>query len=291
MRIGTLLGQSPTAADLVAQARVAARLGFDSLWTNQHPGRWDPLGVLAALSGRDIGVSEVGTAIVPTYPRHPVVTATQALTLRAFDGARLTLGIGPSHAWHITDQLGLPYQRPARHTREYLEVLRPLLRGEHVRHQGPFFTVDAQLAVPADPPAVLVSALGPRMLEVARELADGTIAVWVRPDTVAEHLVPRLGDSARVVVTVLVAVTDDADAARESVARDFAAVADMPAYRAVLDRGGLSGPADTVVAGTEEQVARELGRFRDAGATDLVVSALGTAPERERVLEVVTGLR
>ena len=65
----------------------------------------------------------------------------------------------------------------------------------------------------------------------------------------------------------------------------------MPAYRAVLDRGGLSGPADTVVAGTEEQVARELGRFRDAGATDLVVSALGTAPERERVLEVVTGLR
>jgi 5,10-methylenetetrahydromethanopterin reductase len=128
------------------------------------------------------------------------------------------------------------------------------------------------------------------MLRTARDLADGTIAVWVRPDTVAEHLAPALGDGARIAVIALVAVTADPGGLRESVARDFAAVAEMPAYRAVLDRGGLSGPADTVVAGTEEQVLRELVRFHDAGVTDLIVSPLGSPEEQDRALDVALEL-
>lgn len=285
MRIGIHL--TPTGdtkvGDLQAQAAGAAGHGFDAAWTNQQPGGWDPLAVLAVM---DDGPPELGTAIVPTYPRHPVVLATEALTAQALTGGRLTLGIGPSHAMYVRDQLGLSYAAPARHTREYLEVLRPLLHGEHVRHAGAFFTVDTRLEMTAPAPPVLISALGPRMLETARDLADGTVAVWVRPDTVSGYLVPRLGDGARVAVMVSVSVTADPDGVRGAIAQKFAHVGELPAYRVMLDRGGLTGPADTVVAGGEDVVRRELGRFRDAGVTDLIVTPVGSAAERERTLEV-----
>jgi Luciferase-like monooxygenase len=157
----------------------AATRGLDSAWTNQTPGGWDPLGVLGPF-GQE-GPAELGTAIVPTYPRHPVTMAAEALTVQSAMGGRLTLGIGPSHEHAMTGMFGIPYTAPASHTREYLEVLLPLMRGEHVRHKGRSFTVDYQINVPARPPRVLLSALGPRMLRIARELTDGTIAVWVRP--------------------------------------------------------------------------------------------------------------
>ncbi|HEX6360260.1 TIGR03564 family F420-dependent LLM class oxidoreductase [Actinophytocola sp.] len=290
MRIGTHLIPSGDASieDLRAQAAAVAARGLDSVWSNQHPGGWDPLTVL---TGMGDGPAELGTAVVPTYPRHPVVMATEALTVQAFTGGRLTLGIGPSHELAMTGWFGIPYTKPASHTREYLEVLRPLLRGEHVKYSGEFFTVDTQLAIKAPEPPVLISALGPRMLELARDLADGTIAVWVRPDTVADYLVPRLGDDSRVVVLVMASVTKDPDGLRDTIARDFAIIDELPAYRAILDRGGLAGPADAIVAGDEATVLRELGRFRDAGATDLVVSPIGTKQEQDHLLDVVTALR
>jgi 5,10-methylenetetrahydromethanopterin reductase len=282
MRIGRNITLT-TAPDRVAdEVAAAVRGGLDSVWTNQMPGSWDPLALLAA-AGRVGPGLELGTAIVPTYPRHPVVAATEALTIAAATGAPFTLGLGPSHAWSVTDQLGLPYAAPAAHSREYLEIVGGLLRGEHVRHQGRFFTVDTGLDVPVAPVSLLLSALGPRMLEVARDLTDGTIAVWVRPDLVGEVLRPALRDDQRVVVQVLAAVTTDPDGLRERIARDFVAVESMPAYRAVLDRAGLRGPADTLVVGSEEDLAREFARFADAGTTDLLISPL---EEPERVLDV-----
>ncbi|WET76532.1 TIGR03564 family F420-dependent LLM class oxidoreductase [Amycolatopsis sp. QT-25] len=286
MRIGQLLVTSGafTAADLTAEAAKAKARGYHSAWTNQQPGGWDPIAVLAAMPDSP---PELGTAVVPTYPRHPVVMATEALTAQALTGGRFTLGIGPSHEWVMTGQFGLPYEAPARHTREYLEVLRPLLRGEHVKYSGRFFTIDTQLAITAPEPPVLVAALGPRMLEVTRELADGTIGLWLQPRLVADYLVPRLGDGARVVMSVPVSVTTDPDGVRENFARDLAIVNELPAYRAALDRGGLSGPGDTVVAGDEEAVAAELRRYADAGVTDLIAAPAGDPQERQRALDLV----
>jgi F420-dependent oxidoreductase-like protein len=288
MRIGRLLTlpDSLDIATLRAQAADAAAGGLDSVWTNQAMGSRDPLSVLGAF-GQE-GPAELGTAIVPTYPRHPVTMAAEALTVQSATGGRLTLGIGPSHEHVMTAMFGIPYTAPASHTREYLEVLLPLMRGEHVRYHGRFFTVDYQIAVPAPPPRVLLSALGPRMLRIARDLTDGTIAVWVRPGTVADYIVPALGEGKRVVVNVIVAVTDDPDSVRAAIATRFKAVGDLPAYRAVLDRGGLSSPAETVVTGPEEAVLREFQRFRDAGATDLVLSIAAPPSERQRTLNVIT---
>lgn len=288
MKIGLLLTLPDTLgiSALRARAADAAERGLDGAWTNQAPGSWDPLGVLGAL-GTD-GPAELGTAVVPTYPVHPVALAAEALTAQSATGGRLTLGIGPSHEHVMSGMFGLPYTAPASHTREYLEVLHPLLRGEHVRHQGRFFTVDYRIAVPAEPPRVLLSALGPRMLRVARDLADGTIALWIRPEMITDYIIPILGDGKRVVVNMLVAVSDDPDSVRADLAAKFRAVGDLPAYRAVLDRGGLSGPADAVITGPEKTVLDELRRFRDAGATDLVISIATPPGERQRTLDLIT---
>lgn len=283
MRIGTSL-INPAAPDVVAAAADAARRGLDSFWTNQNPGRWDPLVLLATLGERP---PEMGTAILTTYPRHPVTTATEALTVQAATGGGLTLGIGASHAWYIQDQLGIPYTSPLRHTREYLTVLRPLLHGEHVRHSGEFFTVDTKLDIAAPPPALLMAALGPRMLELARELTDGVVTTWVTPELIAEHVAPRVGTDIRIVVQVITLLSTEPDRAREALARDFGAVGEMPAYRESLGRAGLSSPADTVVIGDETDIVDALTRFRAAGATDVVLSPLGSPADRERTLDLV----
>lgn len=287
MRIGRLLTLPETLpiSALREQASEAATRGLDGAWTNQAPGGWDPLAVLGSFGGE--GPAELGTAVVPTYPRHPAAMAAEALTVQAATGGRLTLGIGPSHKHAITGWWGIPYTAPASHTVEYLDVLLPLLRGEHVRYSGRFFTVDDQIAVPAQPPRVLLSALGPRMLGIARDLAGGLIAVWVRPATVADYIVPAVGEGKRVVINVVVAVSDDPDSVRATIATAYSAVGDLPAYRAILDRGHLSGPADTVITGREEAVLAEFRRFRDAGATDLVISVAAPPGDHQRTLDVI----
>lgn len=285
MRIGVHLDSST--GDIQATTAAAARSGVHGVWSNQAPGGWDPLTLLTAVSD---GPAELGTAVVQTYPRHPVALATQALTTQAITGGRLTLGVGPSHEFFITGQYGIPYASPARHTREYLEVLRPLLRGEHVKYSGKFFTVDTQLAVKAPEPPVLLSALGPRMLEVARDLADGTIALWMRPETISGYLVPALGDGARIAVGVLAVVTSDPQRVKEEIARDYAVLKQLPAYSAVFERGGISGAADTVIAGDEEFVAREVATFADAGVTDLLVTTHGSPEDRARTIALVAQL-
>ncbi|MDR7275450.1 LLM class flavin-dependent oxidoreductase [Catenuloplanes atrovinosus] len=273
MRIGTGLLVTDSPADVVAAAADAARRGLDSFWTNQMAGGWDPLTLLALLRERP---AEVGTAIALTYPRHPVTMATEALTLRAAGGG-LALGVGPGHAWYVERQLKMSYQSPLGHTRDYLETLRPLLHGARAG--------DAALDITAPAPDLLLAALGPKMLGLARELADGVVATWVTPEIVAERLVPSQPDGARIVVSLVVALTTDPDTVRERIARDFAGAGALPAYRTSLRRAGLGGVADTVVVGDEAAVVRALDRLRDAGATDVVLLPVG---ERARTLDIVT---
>ena len=283
MRIGlfTIAGMAPL-DDIVTQVRQARDAGLDSAFFG-HAGSWDAL-LTAAVAGREVPGIEVGTAIVPTYPRHPLALASQALTAQAMTGGRFALGIGPSHPQVIEGAHGISYERPARHVREYLSALRPLLRGEDVDYHGETLTAVGKLDAPgATPPPVLVSALGPAMLRIAGELADGTVTTWVGADAMADHIVPSITKAAeaagrpapRVLAGVIVAVTTDPDAVRSDLADQLGAASDFPAYRAVLDRQGLSGVHETVIAGDETTVARRLRRFADAGVTDLLISPRG----------------
>jgi F420-dependent oxidoreductase-like protein len=286
-----------TSDDVVAEVRRAADLGLAGAWWGQVFG-WDALTSLTA-AGLSVPDLPLGTAVVPTYPRHPLALASQALTVQATLGDRLTLGVGPSHAPLVEGAFGLPFDRPARHTREYLQALVPLLRGEAVDVRGELVRAAGQVAVAgAAPPSVLLAALGPAMLRVAGELTDGTIVTWAGPRALGEHVVPRLTAAAegagrpapRVVLSLPVAVTGDEGGARAWVVERFGMAGDLPSYRAVLDREGASGVADVVVAGDEAAVARRLRALADAGATELVAVPYGPPEQVSRTLEVLAGL-
>src|SRR5437588_3778060 len=189
MRIGIFGGEVAGHGDIdevVASARRAADEGFASYWMPQIFGP-DALTTLAVI-GREVPRIELGTAVVPTYPRHPVMLAAQALTTQACCDGRLALGIGLSHQPVIEGMFGISFEKPARHMREYLEVLVPLTRGEPVSFSGEVLRVNASLDVKgASPMPILLAALGPKMLELAGEAVDGTVTWMTGPQTVESH--------------------------------------------------------------------------------------------------------
>ena len=143
--------------------------------------------------------------------------------------------------------------------------------------------------------ALLISALGPVMLRLAGELTDGAITAWAGPRTLSNYLVPTITRAAeaagrpapRVIAGVLGHVTSDVDASRRSVAVRFGGSGEMPSYRAMLDREGVASTADLLVAGDEETVERELRRYNDAGATEILVFAAGPDEERARTVALL----
>ncbi|MFI6456579.1 LLM class F420-dependent oxidoreductase [Streptosporangium amethystogenes] len=299
MEIGVYVGGAGLGLDeMIGRVRTAAEAGLDSAFLSQLTA-WDALTVLA-LVGREVPGIGLGTAVVQTYPRHPLALASQALTAQVATGNRLTLGIGPSHPPIIEGQFGYSYDRPARHVREYLSALRPLLRGEQMEYRGETLTAAGRVDVPgAIPPPVLISALGPVMLRLAGELADGTVTVWTGPEAVADHIVPAITRAAeqagrpapRIVATVMVSVTADPDGIRRRVTEQVGSAASFPSYRSLLDRQGKSGVHETVVAGDKTVVARAIRRYAEAGATELVVSAVGDERERASTLDVLASAR
>jgi F420-dependent oxidoreductase-like protein len=273
--IGEISGSPATLDNLIAQAQRAEREGFASGWFANVFG-FDAI-MAAALCGRATSRIELGTAVVPTFPRHPTAMAQQALSAQAACNGRFALGIGLSHQIVIETMFGLSFAKPYSHMREYLEVLAPLIRSGSVGHQGEAFRVAANLAVPgAQPCPILVAALAPKMLALAGRVADGTITWMTGPKTLRQHTIPRINEAAaqagrpapRVIVGLPVAVTTDGAAARDAAARVFQIYGALPSYRAMLDREGAEGPADVAIVGDAAAVGEQIEGLRQVGVTD-----------------------
>ena len=272
--------------DMVAEARQAEAEGFDTFWAPQIFGH-DALTALAIV-GREVPRIEVGTSVVPTFPRHPMMLAQQALTVNSVTGGRLCLGIGLSHQIVIESMMGMSFDKPVRHLREYLTVLGAFTRGEPVAHHGDAYNINAAISVPGTAPfPIVVAALGPQMLKVTAELADGTLTWCTGPATLAEHTVPTINAAAeaagrpapRVIAALPVCVTDDVDAARERAAKVFAVYGQLPSYRAMLDREGAGGAEDIAVIGTSGEVIDRIGALADIGVTDFAAVEFGGDPD------------
>ena len=292
MRIGVSLrdpsGPSPMTA-LREELQRAAEQGFTSAWMSNIFGV-DALTALA-VAGNQVPGIEVGTAVVPTYPRHPAVLAQQARTVAAAVDGRLVLGIGLSHKVVIEDMFGYDFSRPVLHMREYLAVLMPLLDRQSVSFTGTTVRANVGLTTPSPGRVpVVVAALGTQMLRLAGAQADGTVLWMTGPATVRDHVVPVIRAAAasagrpgpRVVCILPVCVTDDPDAARERAARIFAIYGELPSYRAMLDREGATGPADVAIVGDEDAVSAQISALAEAGVTDFVAGEYTTGAEGAR---------
>jgi 5,10-methylenetetrahydromethanopterin reductase len=288
---------SPGSVDgLVAAAKGAHEDGFGSYWTSQIFSL-DALTALA-VAAREVPDIRFGTGVVPIQPRHPMMLAGQALTVSQVSGGRLDLGIGLSHQMVVEGMWGLPFDKPVRQMREYLEALGPLLRGEDPQLSGETVTARGALEVKADPPSVLVAALGPQMLKVTGRLADGTVTWMTGPRTLADLTVPTIQAAAeeagrpepRVVAALPICVTDDEADARARAAQEFAVYGILPSYRAMLDREGMAGPEDLALVGPADAVAGRIAEVADAGASTLVAAEFGTRDEQAATRELLKRL-
>ncbi|TDC68343.1 LLM class F420-dependent oxidoreductase [Actinomadura sp. GC306] len=295
MRIGALLverGEADALGKLADDVRRAADDGFASAWISQIFGLDAQMAL--AVAGSGVPGIELGTAVVPTYPRHPAVMAQQARTTALALQGRFTLGIGLSHKIVIEDMYGYDFGRPLRHMDEYLSVLLPLLAGDSAAFKGETLQGNIGLSVPNEGRVpVLLAALGPKMLKLAAERADGTVLWMTGPVTVREHIVPTITGAAkaagrpepRVVCVLPVCVTDEVEQAREQAGQTFEMYGMLPSYRAMMDREGVGGPADLAIVGDEDRVAAKLDELAKAGVTDFVAAEYVPGEGRGRTRE------
>lgn len=280
MRIGingsSLIALGAPVSQILDHAAEAEAAGFTSYWLAQL-GAPDALTTIAMMGTRTSTI-ELGTAVVPTWPRHPLMLAGQALTVQDAIGDRLVLGIGLAHKSSVEGTLKIPFATPAKHMDEYLSVLLPVLTDRKVSAAGDIWSAEVEGlgGAPAPAPRVMLAAMGPRMLKLAGGRTDGAILWLSGPKAIAEQIKPPLDAAAaeagrpapRIVASVPVCVTNDAERVRGTVAALLAGYNDLPSYRGVMDTEGAGGPADVSIIGTEDEVRAGLDAFAAAGATD-----------------------
>ena len=292
-----VFGFDPTVDALENSLREAAEQGFPSFWMPQIFGM-DALTAIA-VAAKNVPNIRVGTSVIPTYPRHPMVLAQQALTTQSVIGGRLELGIGLSHQPVVEGMWGISFDKPVRHMSDYLSILTPLLNDRRVSYKGESIIGRGEITPPpADAPPVLVAALGPQMLRLAGRLADGTITWMTGPETIRTLTAPTISEAAekagrpapQVAMGLPVCVTSDVDAARERADRDYAIYGQLPSYRAMLDREGAATPADVAIIGDAGEVADRIRALADCGVTTFAASAFGSSDELAATREVMISL-
>jgi F420-dependent oxidoreductase-like protein len=228
--------------------------------------------------GRDLPAIDVGTGVVPIWGRHPAALAASVLTAAQRVPGQFTIGVGLSHPAMVAEHLGPLYARPLRTMREYLQVLVPLLTTGAADVDGDIHTCHTKVPLVGDRrPAVLVAAMGTRMLQLAGELADGTITSWTGPRTLRDHVVPTIRAAAdaagrpspRIAAVFQVCVTDDVERARDAVHQWFLFHGKAPSYEAMLEREGVGTAADVAIIGDESSVRARLEELAAIGVTDL----------------------
>src|ERR1700729_1806323 len=281
-------------AKLQADARWADEAGLDSVWTPQIPDEFDVM-TAATLIGAATSRIEVGTAIVPLQPRHPIVLAQQALSNQAVCRGRFTLGLGVSHHWIIKEMMGLPYERQALTMRCYLDVLDQALAGPGVVEvHNELFDIHQPLDITdLRPTPVLIAALGPIMLKLAGERTDGTV-LWLADErTIASHVVPAITKAAEGVgrpaprimagVPVCLCRDNEVETAIERTNRTLSEVVASPNYVALMEHGDAKTIGDVLICGSEAAMEKRLRRFAEAGVTDLNARIVPIGDGRDQI--------
>ena len=277
-----------TLDESILRAKIAERLGFKSVWTTQLPDARDAAVVLAAYAGATERVT-LGTGVLPIYTRHPTAMAQMAASLDELSGGRFILGLGISHKVTVESMWGLHLEKPVEAMREYLHIVRTTLSDGGCSFEGEHFTARWVYSAPRRPDMrVMISALSPRMLELAGEMADGAVLWMCSPAYIRDQVVPavtkaraKAGKSMEgfdVVAAVPLCLTSDRAAGLEVFKQTVERYASLPYYRKMMDASGFKNQleADEISEamldelagiGDEDQVRGAIERYREAGVT------------------------
>lgn len=293
-------------AEAYERAILAEQAGVDSLWLTQMPNQRETMMVMSGLAANTKAVA-LGSSIVPMYSRPPVVMAQTAITLDEASGGRLILGLGLGNPVAGRWMLGGAPVPPLQSTREYLTIVRSLIRTGEVNFSGRWFSGSATYAGPrrSELP-VHLGTFGPRMLELAGEMADGVVLWLCTAEYVRETVMPSLragwarreSDPGEFQVTLMlnVSVTGE-EHERENFRRALGGYCRVPAYRQMFEASGFTAdikaarPSDEMIdalsaLGTESHLRDRLATYRDAGVTRFAVGPqTGQEFDRERYVE------
>jgi F420-dependent oxidoreductase-like protein len=280
----------------IKRAQEAERLGYESVWVAQLPDARDAPLVLAAYAGATQRV-RLGTGVLPIYTRHPTAMAQMAATLDELSGGRFILGLGVSHQLTVEGMWGLKLEQPVDSMREYFDIVRTSLREGAAFIDGPHFVARWNYSAPlrAEMP-VMISALSPRMLELAGEIADGVVLWMCTPQYIHDVVVPRVAagrakagkpmEGFEVVAMITACLTSDRAAGLTVFEDTVQLYASLPFYRKVMDASGFAEDLaagrvteamldDLSGIGDESRVRDVVRRYRDAGTTLPCVGAFG----------------
>jgi F420-dependent oxidoreductase-like protein len=301
--ISLIAADAPAQVAAIAEAEAA---GVAQLWMTQNPVSNDALSIFAVALGPTNRV-RLGTSIIPTYPRHPLALAQQAMTVAALGPGRLRLGVGPSHRPTIEGAYGLPMEAPLAHLKEYVSVLRDALWSGQVDHKGRFFTAKATFQSAARIP-LLISALGERAFRLAGEISDGAISWNCPPRYLLDTALPALRAGAQaaqrttppLVAHAWVVFSADRAVARAAGKKRLGYYGRLPFYASMFAAAGYPVEADgspsdalidsLVIQGDEDAVAARLDELLGAGLDELLLTPIplsDEAAERQRLFGLV----
>lgn len=299
-----MLRVNPSAANavdgLIADARRVHDIGVRQVWLAQQADI-DAISV-AGLIGAAVPGLEVGTAVVPINPRHPLLISAAAQTAQAAAHGNFSLGLGLGARVIEQHVFGIDRTNTVGRLHEYLQVLRGVFEKGDANFRGDQYSIEIQWPVQVaggTPIPIYVAAMGPKALRITGELADGTLPYLAGPRTLSEFIVPTINDAAeaagrpqpRVIAMVPVVVSDDLDAARRIAAEQLQFYTTIPSYQKVIAREGISDITELAAVGPAEQVRAKLQTYLDAGATDIVLSPLQTeVNELEKLWAVAASL-
>ena len=262
-------------------------LGVPRVWLPHLLGL-DPLPVFAAAAAKTSAI-RFGTAVTPTWPRHPLALMQEALAVHAVSDGRLTLGVGVSDVPTIQDTHGIQWHDPIGHLREYLTVCTQARTGL-VGFDGSHYRVHATLdELPSQRLPIIASGLNPRAIETAAQLADGLITLLAPPPYLSQVVHPRIAarltrQDFSLVACVPVVLTRKVREAASAAQKIYGPFWDYTGYASMLRAARCNDITDIAAIGNEDAVAAQLARYAAAGVTEIAAAPL-PVPEDPAAIE------
>jgi F420-dependent oxidoreductase-like protein len=263
---GCFISTGRSLEDALERVKLAESLGYEAVYVTHVAGR-ESLTVLTVYAQATERI-RIGTGVVPIYTRTPATMAQTAATIDEIAGGRLNLGLGVSHRPVVEGWHGQTIDRPVAEMREYVGIVRAILRGENPP-QGEKWQTGFHLAGIDTRPElpIYIAALSPAMLRLAGEVADGVVLWLCNPRYIADVVVPevtagreRAGRSAAsfdVVAAVPGAQTDDPAAAWGAMRKDLIPYFGLPFYRAMIERSGFGADIEAYDAAAGDFAAMQ----------------------------------
>jgi F420-dependent oxidoreductase-like protein len=288
-----------TAHELLAMIEQAEQLGIHAAWMTTGGARPDSITIFAAAALRTQRI-KLGTSIVPTYPRHPLVMVQQTQVVAQLAPGRFRLGVGPSHRPSM-EAMGLTFTAPLGHLREYVRILKALLQTGRVDIDGTYYKAHDAISAPLDVP-VMASALQRGSFELCGEEADGAIS-WICPGVYLRDVaIPAMQAGAEragravppLIAHAPVCVHEQADEVRAAV-REQIMNPRLPFYQRMLIAAGFPEAEQGtwsdrmvdagVLWGNETQVEERLHELFAFGASEILATPVLAGSNRTASLE------